>query len=86
MNTERLCVASTAWTAQRTRAERPEMFDQLMISIAPSQRWTSMTDPNDVNTIERSQSNRWIVRTADGNDHEVTGAAIRARYVVDSDD
>ncbi len=44
-----------------------------------------MTDPNDVITIERSQSNRWIVRTADGNHHEVTGAAIRARYVVESD-
>lgn len=73
-------------SAAHTRLASPAMFDQLMISIAPSQRWTSMTDPNDVFTIERSQSNRWIVRTADGNHHEVTGASIRARYVVDSDD
>lgn len=56
------------------------MSNLAAVSIAPSQQWEAITDPNDVITIERSLDHCWIVRSTDGLDRELTGAAIRAHY------
>lgn len=61
------------------------MFHHSTVFIAPAQRWTATTDPNDVITIERSENHRWIVRSTEGRNLELTGAAIRAQYQVELD-
>lgn len=56
------------------------MSNLATFSIAPSQRWEALADPAGVITIQRAQDHRWIVRSTDGLDRELTGAAIRAQY------